>query len=260
MCQRSVRNGSIFAKKSSQCVDESQPSGHVLGNDAHKGALMTELLDSKLTAAGAVPTDDVRITEALRSLTADRARAANLRRRRIVIPALSIGLAFGLLGTGAVAASQWGPWPNVPDPDIQIAREWTDVNGLSLGTCESHIGTIGLSPEARTAARDYLATLDIDSIKPDTEMVATLLVALGRPDDLGRLIEGAHVADYDIEATGSTWTGEWWTDARILQDGLTSTVLTSLAKKMSADWPEASNQLSSNIDTQCANDGVGPTR
>lgn len=176
---------------------------------------MTELLDSKLTAAGAVPTDDVRITEALRSLTADRARAAILHRRRIVIPALSIGLAFGLLGTGAVAASQWGPWPNVPDPDIQIAREWTDVAGVNLGTCESRIGTVGLSPEARTAARDYLATLDIDAIKPDTEMVANILFALGRPDDLGRLIDGADVADSDLELSGPTWTGGWWTDARI---------------------------------------------
>lgn len=221
---------------------------------------MSDVLDSKLSSAGTVPTEDVRVTTALTALTAERARASHARRRRIVIPALSVGLAFGLLGTGAVAASQWGPWPNVPDPDIQISREWTSVDGVALGTCESHIATIGLSPEARSAARDYLATLDVDSLEPDAELVAIYLGSLGRPDDLGRLIDGADAADYDIEPPSSPMKGEWWTNARVLQDGLTSTVLTSLSKEMSADWPEAREQLSSNIDTQCVNDGVGPTR
>ena len=221
---------------------------------------MTDVLDSTLTSAGVAPTDDVRVTAALRALTDDRARASRSRRRRIVIPALSVGVACALLGTGAVAASQWGPWPNTPDPDIRIARDWTDVNGVNLGACESHIATVGLSLEAQTAARDYLASIDIDSLRPDTEMVANILLALGRPDDLGRLIEGADTADYDLEHTGSTWTGEWWTDARVLQDGLTSTVLKSLDEQMRADGFDVGDALASNIDTQCANDGAGPTR
>lgn len=240
-------------------MDECRAGGHVLGNDTHQGAIMTELLDSMLSSAGAVPTDDIRVTEALRSLTADRARASRFRRRRIVIPALSVGLTFGLLSTGAVAASQWAPWTYVSDPDIQITRDWSDANGVSLGTCESHLATDALSPDARTAARDYLASLDFDSLEPDTELVASTLIALGRPDDLGRLIAGADVADFDIQHTGPTWSGAYWTDARVLQDGLTRTVFTSLGEALGKDWPETLGQLSANVETQCSTDDLGPS-
>lgn len=216
---------------------------------------MTELLDSKLDSAGRVPSDDLEVARALHALAADRAQRAEPRRRRILIPALSIGVAFGLLGTGAAVASQWGPWTYVADPDVVVTRDWVDVNGTDLGTCESHLATNDLSPEAQTAARDFLSSLDVDSMKPDAEYVATLTVAVGRPEDLGRLIAGADVADFDINHTGPTWTG--FSDARILQAGLMQTVFTSLGTELGDAWPNLTDELSANIETQCSTDPAG---
>lgn len=220
---------------------------------------MTDLLDSPLQSAGRVPSDDPEVTAALMALVADRTPRARRSRRRALIPVLSFSLALGLLGTGAAVASQWGPWTYVTDPDITISRDWVDVTGASLGTCESRLAADALTDAQRAEVRDYLAGLDIDTLAPDTEYVATLLSAVGRPDDLGRLVAGARVEDYDITTTGPLWDESVWTDARVLQAGLLQSVVLSMNDESTLSGSASADGLSSRMETQCSTDPITPS-
>jgi hypothetical protein len=216
---------------------------------------MTDLFDAKIHSAGRVPADDARVREALDALVADRSGRRSSH-RRFVIPAVTITAAFGLLGTGAVAASQWGPWTYVEYADIVVARDWVDVDGFSLGSCESRLATQDLTDEEHLVARDYLATIDPDGLDPDAEYVANVMVAVGRPDDYGRLITGHTIDEFDTGHTGSLWTQPWLSDARIMQDGLMQTVFTELADEIGARWPDVGDVLTAHVETKCSTDPI----
>jgi len=94
-------------------------------------------------------------------------------------------------GAGAVAATQFGPWTHATDPDYLVTRDWQDTAGRYLGSCESHVRIDHLEPGVRGEAVRYLDTLDLDALEPDPDYVAGYLHALGRFDDVSRL-----VADY----------------------------------------------------------------
>lgn len=216
---------------------------------------MTEQFDERLESAGRVLARDAAVDDALHALVTERTAPRRSRRRRILIPALSVAAALGIVGTGAVAASEWGPWTYVADPDIVIAQDWEDVDGTALGSCESRLAMQALPEEQRAATRDYLASLDLDTVELDTAYMANVLVAVGRPDDLGRLVAGANVADYDTMHTGPLWSDEWWSDARIMQDGLTQAIFTGIAAELGSRWPEvADNGLEVQVETKCTTD------
>lgn len=217
---------------------------------------MVDLFESRLDSAGRVPVDDPRVSKALQSLVTDRAAAAKAPRRRRIMPALSIGLAVALLGAGAAAASQWGPWSYVPEPDLVISRDWTDVHGNFLGSCETHFAASSLSGDQRAAAQRFLAGLDVDSLEPDAERVASTLVAVGRGDEIGDLVQGAKLTDFDIHGSGPLWEG--WGNARILQDGLLATVFNSLTTEMTQTYPDLADALSGTAETQCTTDSATP--
>lgn len=219
---------------------------------------MTDPFDEMVERGGRVPSDDPAVREAVSVLAAAHATRARSRRRRLLAPAVSIGVVFAVASAGAVAATQWAPWMYVPDPDIVIARDWTDVGGETLGSCETRLKTDSLSVEASDTARTYFATVDLASLEPDAEVVAGLLTAVGRPGDLGRLVEGADVSEFEIRHTGPLWPDEVFSDARILQDGLLHTVVAGMNEAL---VPFTSmlhdGTFQSLLETQCTTDPVG---
>jgi hypothetical protein len=215
---------------------------------------MVDLFESRLDSAGRVPVDDPRVSKALQAVVADRAAAAKAPQRRRIIPAISIGLTVALLGAGAAAASQWGPWTYVPEPDLVISRDWTDVHGNFLGSCETHFAASTLSGEKRAAVKSFLDGLDVASLEPDAESVAGDLVAVGRGDEVGDLIEGAKVSDFDITHTGPDWEDQ--SNARILQNGLYVTVFKLVNTELGKTWPEF--QFGTLGETQCTTDPATP--
>ncbi len=214
---------------------------------------MSDSLDELLNGARDTRAADQSVRAALDELHAEHARAARPRRRGRLVPAVSIGIVLGLLGGGAVAATQWGAWTYVPDADLTIARDWTDVEGNSLGSCESRLAGVSLTDEQRAAVRSLLSEADVDARGPDTEYVAGAMVSTGQPERLGQLIEGARVEDYDLSHTGPLWSEEWLSDARILQDGLTQGIFVEISDEVNDRWPELDG-MSANVETQCTTD------
>lgn len=215
-------------------------------------------IDQALVDAGRLREESVEEREALRALISARSgEVGQRRRRRKFRPALGVAGAFVVLGAGAAVATQWAPWNYVLDPDIVIMREWTDATGNSLGACETRWSTDPLAPEVRDAARQYLDQIDIDTIDPAPEVVASLLVAVGRPDSMSRLLPGEDIAEYDVHHNGPLWDADWWSDARILQDGLNHKVFTGLSDHLITKWPEldtGNSGVASRLETQCTTD------
>ncbi|KQP56095.1 hypothetical protein ASF51_13315 [Agreia sp. Leaf283] len=137
-----------------------------------------------------------------------------------------------------------------------ISRDWSDVHGNFLGSCETHFAASTLSGEKRDAARQYLDGLNVDSLEPDVERVAGGLVAVGRGNDIGDLVQGAKLSDFDIHHTGALW--EDWGNARILQDGLQTTIFTSLSDEMTRAYPDLADTLAATAETQCTTDPATP--
>ncbi|MBO0985000.1 hypothetical protein [Rathayibacter sp. SD072] len=218
---------------------------------------MIDPLDTKLGAAGRVPTDDAHVREALHALVADRAAPARSRRR--LLPAVSIGVTIVILGGTAAAASQWGPWTWVTDPDLVYSREWFDVDGNSLGSCETRTSLDSLTDDQKTAVRDYVDALDVDALQPSPEAVAGRLLAAGRPEDFNRLLSGVDTTDFELYHEGELWTGQVSDDARIMQDGLSQVVWNSLAGELTAQWPDLVNTLQGKQETQCITDSLYPS-
>src|SRR5258707_985458 len=100
---------------------------------------MTDTFDDQLAASSSARATDPEVLTALSALAKGRSSEARHRRaRRFVVPSIAVG-AFPVLGTGgAIAATQWGPW-TIGKPDLVIARDWTDVTGAYLGSCESRM-------------------------------------------------------------------------------------------------------------------------
>lgn len=223
---------------------------------------MRESLDDILGQAGDVLRDSPELDESLArlaSVRAEEARPASKRRAKL-IPVLAIGTALAVAGGGAVAASQWGPWTYVADEDtdLVVTREWSDVNGAYLGTCETRMSTDVMPEDVRDLALDYLQTVDVDSIEPDPEWVAGLLHAVGRLDDVGRLIPGAVPGDFS--AGGEGWRGpalDYFTDARILQDSMVQKVFNGMSDHLVAQMSAHSygwDDLTTRLETKCTTD------
>lgn len=216
-------------------------------------------IDVALAAAGRLREESAGEREALHALVMSKTPHRKSR-RSVVLPSIALGGTLALVGAGAAIATQWAPWTYVPDEDIVIAREWVDVDGNPLGRCESRLATNELPSEALSAARSYLAGLDTDALEPEPEVVAALLTAVGRPDRLGSLVAGADISDFDVNATGPTWEQEWWSDARVLQEGLVSVVFSGMAERLVAQWPKlnsSDSDISSKVQTQCTTDPAG---
>jgi hypothetical protein len=178
----------------------------------------------------------------------------------LLIPSISIGVALAVSGAGAVVATQWQPW-EVTDPDIVVARDWSDGNGTFLGSCETRLAAYSVAPEALDAMRRYLDAIDVDNLRPNPEIVAAGLLSVGRPDDLSRLIPGEVASDYDISHSGELWSSETYSDARILQDGLVHEVFTRMSKEAYATQESeedvailANSGISAQLETQCTTD------
>jgi hypothetical protein len=232
---------------------------------------MIDELDRELTSAGAFLRPDPGVESALSALVDARARdvaksrphrVARLARGSRLTAVLSIGAVLAAGGAGAVAASQWGPWTYVTEPDLVVARDWTDTAGHYLGSCESRLSIDTLPADARSLAVDYLDSVDVDAIEPDPEWVAGLLHAVGRLDTIGTLVAGARPTDF--EPGGDGWSGpalDYFSDARILQDALTQKVFTGmsdvLVERMPGldyDWKD----ITARIETQCSTDPGHP--
>lgn len=216
-------------------------------------------IDVQLAHAGELRDTTHEQESAMQALLAARVRPTRRPRRRPVLrPALAIGGALALLGTGVAAAAQWGPWTFVPEGDIVIAREWTDVEGVVLGTCESRLAVDEVDSEVLAAAHRYLDGIDVDALQPDAESVAATLVAVDLPERMPYLVPGGDVDDYDVSNAGgeegAIWDREWHSDARILQDGLVQTVLTGMADSVFNSIPGGTESVGSLIETHCTTD------
>jgi hypothetical protein len=95
------------------------------------------------------------------------------------------------------------------------------------------------------------------------------LLAVGRPDDLSRLLPGEVASDYDVSHSGPAWPSEWFSDARILQDALMHEVFTRMfqgappsTKEDKFQGPSAAeddvatiaDSVSARVETQCTTD------
>ena len=218
---------------------------------------MEDELDQRLRDAG-VMVDEVSpaVTEALDRLVAARVRSPRVgRRRRGATFAVSAGVVLAVIGGGAVAASQWGPWRLVTEPDVVVSRSWTDATGTWLGDCETRIALEGLPDTVRSTAREYLESRDLDTLEPDPQAVAGALTAVGRADDLGRLLPSAADTEFDVGSSGELWPSEWWSDARILQEATTASLLHDLTEALFAAHPEeTSGGIEALGETQCTTD------
>lgn len=221
---------------------------------------MTDPFDDRLAAAGQAFSANAEVASALTALADARASAALTRKRRVLIPSISIGVALAVSGAGAVVATQWKPW-EMTDPDIVVARDWTDGTGTFLGSCETRLGAYSVAPEVLDSMRRYLDAIDPDSLKPNPEIVAGELLSVGRPDDLSRLLPGEVASDYDVTHTGELWSSETYSDARILQDGLMHEVFTRMSKEAYATQQTdeaaaalANSGISAQLETQCTTD------
>ena len=216
---------------------------------------MIDTLDDRLATARRAHAADPAVATALVALADGRAgEARRARHRRIVIPSIAVGTVLAFSGGAAVAALQWGPW-DLTEPDLVVARDWTDVTGAYLGSCETRIAANTMPADALALARERLASIDLDTIAPDAEVIAGALTAVGRLDEVGRLIPGAQRSDFDVHHNSAAWPQEWYSDARILQDGLMMAVFADMAGGVLEQHPELmADGISASEETQCTTD------
>lgn len=213
---------------------------------------MNESFEGRVNRAGRVDLDDAAIAQALATVVHETRPGEPHRSVRRFAPAIALGAVLALAAPVAVAATQWGPWTFVADPDLVVARDWTDVGGTPLGSCETRLAIDELPDDVQADVAAYFATLDVDAIEPNAEAVAAGLNSVGRLDEIGRLVEGAEPSDFTVSHQGELLDPTVNTDARILQDSLVQTITTDLATAMFASHGDAlSAGLGSAGETQC---------
>lgn len=204
--------------------------------------------DERLWSAAPTVADDTEVRRVLNQATA--------RPRRWQLP-VALGLAAGLLALGGVAAAAaavFGPW-SLQNPTVSFSRDWTDLDGNYLGTCETRLRLGRLPAEVRPVVEEYLATHDIDSLEPSWGTVAGLLVATGRPERFPELRVGGDVTDYRITIDGEVWGADEWSDARILQAGLERTVTLAINRELVRRMSELGNiGITGTSESQCSTD------
>lgn len=221
---------------------------------------MRDPFDETLADAGRLLRDDHDVDAALAVLVTARASEAKStakpRHTQKIAPVIAIGVALAVASGGAVAATQWGPWTYVTQPDIVVARDWSDINGNYLGSCESRMSVHDLPAEAYGVAIRYLNSIDVDSIEPDPEWIAGLLHAIGRVDEVGRLVPGAVPSDFD--ASGNGWHGPvlaYFADARVLHQALSQAIYSGMANEVLTKVPGTKHHLvGSKLQIQCTTD------
>ena len=214
--------------------------------------------EETLRRAGQPVLKDAEVRRALDDLTTARARAAGTRRTRLALPVLIGSGALLLGGAGAVAATQFGPWTIVTDPDYVVARDWYDTEGTYLGSCESHVRVEHEAPDVRAEALRLLSELDLTTLEPDPTSVALSLASWGgRLDDYSRLIGGevpdpsiAELAPLDAPAEVVAFQS----DARILQVGLLMTVHNEISAGLQAAGLDPDFELTGEGEIQCTTD------
>ena len=220
---------------------------------------MPDPLDDRLADAGRFLREDGDLDRALGALVEARAAdaaadAAKPRHARKITPVIAIGVALAVVGAGAVAANQWGPWNAVPEADIAVTRDWSDINGNYLGTCESRMVIDVLPSAVGDLAREYLNSVDLAVLEPNPQSVAEMLNAVGRLDDVGRLVLRAEPSDFTVN-DGAQLSPELYTDARILHTALTQEVFRGVANHIVEELPEAErDEILATIETQCNTD------
>lgn len=213
-----------------------------------------DAIDERLDTARSRLEADPRLAAAARELMTARVRDQR-RRRRIAIPAISLGVAAVFAGGAAWAASAWGPWI-ISDPDLVVSRTWYDVDGQRLGYCESRLEAIDVPTEGSRALLEALAAIDVSALAPDPGIVAELLAAQGRSDDFERLLPAEQRDDAPHEWARIDVPSGPLSDARILQEGLLSSVsVATLERAFEHEPKERSGQGSlimlPYIATQC---------
>lgn len=246
-----------------------------------------EELERRIRGAGRVELapETVRALDELVTARLDGSgREARRRQRRRL--ALTGGLTVALLSFGgaAVAASDWRPWDDVPEPDWVLARDWVDANGDPVGSCESRTALSEYPAEMEAAYRGYLEALDTDALEPDPRWVAIHLETAGRLDELSRLVPGADPGDHssagDSEAAltedprlyGASGlpgavlppdVAPFYSDARILQNALEMAAFEQAGAALRAEFGDYLLErygtadyvpLSGSTQTQCTTD------
>jgi len=214
---------------------------------------MDDSLDDLLGRAGIEVIDEPQVSAALTALLTVRATEGRTlrKKRRFVLPAVTIGGLLALAGAGAAIATQWGPWiPEVADPDIVFSRDWYDVAGDYLGYCEGRLVTTYWDEGTVDAARAYYRTLDADALEPDRDSVALALWSQGELDRIGELISGASAEDFDVEPKAPADNSPKIADARILHNALMTTVYSGMTVALH------DGNISSAGEVKCTTDSV----
>lgn len=173
---------------------------------------------------------------------------------RSISAAVIAAVALSGVGIGA-AATQWRAWTYVPQADLVVARDWYDADDVYLGACESRIAVNELPPGALDDARAYLASIDVEKATFDAEVVAAELNAVGRLDELPRLIPGADPETFDLHHEGGSPNPAFDSDARILQSALMLAIFGGMSESLAVKWPELSTgALTARVQTQCTSD------
>lgn len=212
---------------------------------------MRDPLDDTLAEAGRLVQGDDDLGRALSVLVKARAAdaAAKPRRSRKLAPVIAIGVALAVASGGAVAATQW---TNLFEPDIVIERDWSDADGTHLGSCETHLRVGSLPAETREALRIFLGSLDVDSIKPDPDVIAAELDVKAVLEKLQQRLAEAEAEETLTRIDREVAPQEQFADARILQDGLVHAIATRIAAELEAQHPELDRQgVATLIRTEC---------
>jgi len=185
-----------------------------------------ESLEEQIAAAGRTVADDAGVRAALAELVAARTRRTRSKRRI----GIGLGVAGVLLlgGVGAAVAAGAFDWV-LEDPDYSIARDWHDVEGNYLGSCEERVDIDLLDEQVRPVVAEWFATHDLDSYLPEPSFVAAWLYFRGDPGRLPELISGEHVDAYrdNIQGTEGSWPPEMraqYSDAKILHSAFVNVV------------------------------------
>lgn len=219
---------------------------------------MNDSLDTLLSSADPARALRPASIDALSDLTAARTPTRSPQRRRVLVSALIVGALVTTAG-GTAAASGLFDFSYVTEPDISISRDWFDIDGVFLGSCESRLAANDLPGDVRLIAVTYLDAVDIDAIEPDPDVLAGSLFAQGRADDIAQLVEGAKASDFELSHDGEPWDNPMFTDARFMQDAFIHTLFAGMSNAVLAEHPELELEgITASVETRCSTDpGAG---
>ncbi len=212
-------------------------------------------LDELLAEARPTVADDAPVRAALADIVAVRTR-----RRRLVAPVIVAPVIVALGGVGAAYAAGAFDWRIVADPDYSIARDWYDLAGNFLGSCEVRVDVKLLDEQVRPIVEEWFATHDIDAYAPNPEWVAAKLFWRGDPERMPQLLEGETVDAYRSGISGQRGSGfspqdRLDSDARILHDALWMVVHREISGAIFAAEPDlGSTGIESIGELRCTTD------